>query len=148
MKKWSIPLKNMYELEALSRLLTADKDVNSLSVDTLSYIGDAVYELFFRLKTLSEAKRRTGYQHELLVKLVNASGQSQALVEIEELLTEEDKKVVNRGFNSRGAKRRGNDIEYRRATALETLVGYLYIKGDFVHLEEILSKVVADVLAR
>ncbi|AKI98226.1 Mini-ribonuclease 3 [Kosmotoga pacifica] len=132
----------------MSRLLTVDYDVDEFSTDTLSYIGDAVYELFFRLRTLKEAKRRTGYQHELLTKLVNARGQSRALEFIDKLLTIEDRRVINRGYNSKGAKKRGNDIDYRRATALEALIGYLYVKGDFAHLEEILSKVMASVSTR
>ncbi|OAA31257.1 hypothetical protein AT15_07110 [Kosmotoga arenicorallina S304] len=146
MKKWLDPLRSTCDLDALSRLLTVKQDVNSFSVDTLSYIGDAVYELFFRLKTLKTAKRRTKYQHDLLTKLVNANSQSRALEEIDEILNEEDRKVINRGYNSKGAKKRGNDVEYRRATALEALIGYLYIKGDFGHLEEILLKVVDSVL--
>lgn len=116
-----------------------------LSIDSLSFVGDAVYSLYFRIKTLRSAKRRTGYQHNLTLLYVEAKGQRKALEAIEQFLSEEERIIVRRGYNSRGAKRRGDDRDYKCATALEALVGYLFLKRRYGRLEELLEKVENDV---
>lgn len=116
-----------------------------LSIDSLSFVGDAVYSLYFRIKTLRSAKRRTGYQHNLTLLYVEAKGQRKALEVIEKFLSEEERIIVRRGYNSRGARKRGDDENYKCATALEALVGYLFLKGRYRRLEELLEKVENDV---
>ena len=123
----------------------ADVSPEELSIDSLSFIGDAVYSLYFRIKTLRLAKRRTGYQHNVTLLYVEARGQRKALEKIEKFLSEEEKNIVRRGYNSRGAKRRGDNKDYKCATALEALVGYLFLKGRYRRLEELLEKVEKDV---
>ncbi|HNS66186.1 MAG TPA: ribonuclease III domain-containing protein [Mesotoga infera] len=117
-------------------------DPERLSLDSLSYVGDAVYTLFFRLSTLSRAHRRAGVQHDIVSEYVSARGQHRALEILMPLLTKEEKSLVRRGYNSRGAKKHGDDEDYRMATALEALVGYLYLKGELGHLRELLERVV------
>ncbi|MFO7881374.1 MAG: ribonuclease III domain-containing protein [Kosmotogaceae bacterium] len=120
-------------------------DPEDLSIDVLAYVGDAVYELYFRLHTLKNVQRRTFYQHQLTKNYVSAEGQSEALKEIWEQLTEEYRDIVKRGYNSKGAKRKGDDKDYKRATGLEALVGYLFLKGKIHQLSSILHKVSQNV---
>lgn len=113
-----------------------------LSLDSLSFVGDAVYTLYFRLATLSSAHRRAGYQHNIVSRYVSASGQREALELLRTHLSEEEKSLVRRGYNSKGAKKHGDDDDYRLATGLETLVGYLFLKGDLERLKELLKRVI------
>ena len=117
-------------------------DPERLSLDSLSFVGDAVYTLFFRLNTLSKAHRRARFQHDIVTEHVSARGQRKALEVLIPLLTDEERSLVRRGYNSRGAKKHGDDEDYRMATALEALVGYLYLKGELGHLRELLERVV------
>ena len=52
---------------------------------------------------------------------------------------EKEKDIYKRGFNSKNAKKRGNDLNYRKSTGLETLIGYLYISKNFERLKYILD---------
>ncbi|TYB95658.1 MAG: Mini-ribonuclease 3 [Kosmotoga sp.] len=116
-------------------------DPEELSTDVLAYIGDAVYELYFRLYTLRNAKRRTFHQYQITKNYVSAEGQSKALKEIWDQLSKECQNIVRRGYNSKGAKRKGDDRDYKRATGLEALVGYLFLKGKNHQLLLILHRV-------
>lgn len=151
----SIASTNIFETEGPTglqylnnSLFETGVDPESLSVDVLSFVGDAVYSLFFRIQTLKHSRRRSSYHHSLTAQYVKASGQSEALKKIDELLLPEDRAMLRRGYNSKGAKKHGDNEEYRRATGLEALVGYLFLKGEKKHLKELFEKVIEDVPAR
>lgn len=139
-------LMNIFDKEADNEkrgaLFPNATNPESLSLDSLSFVGDAVYTLFFRLVTLSTARRRAGFQHDIVTEYVSASGQRKALEILTPFLNSEELSIVRRGYNSRGAKKHGDDEDYRRATALEALVGYIYLKGDHNHLKELLERVI------
>ena len=68
--------------------------------------------------------------HRRAIHLVCAHAQSQALLRIEETLSEEEAAVVRRARNTKQAPPKNADAgEYHRATALEALIGYLYATG-------------------
>lgn len=111
--------------------LMSDRDARMLSPQRLAYIGDAVHDLFVRTElVLSGAKE--GDMHRSAVARVRAGAQAQALARIQPLLTEEEADVVRRGRNAHahhGAPKRTNPAEYKQATGLEALLGYLYLTG-------------------
>jgi len=82
-------------------------DPERLSLDSLSYVGDAVYTLFFRLSTLSRAHRRAGVQHDIVSEYVSARGQHRALEILMPLLTKEEKKkkALSEGVTTPGGPR-------------------------------------------
>ena len=98
---------------------------------TLAFVGDAYFGLLVRLK-LAETERPIGELHSLSVKLVNANAQALGVAEIEPLLTEEEAAVYRRGRNAHpGHTPKNADVgDYHRATGLEALFGYLYLKGE------------------
>lgn len=65
--------------------------------------------------------------HKEAVEKVRAAYQSKAVDVILPLLTEEEADIMKRGRNatSNTVPKSSNPIEYRRATSLETLFGYL-----------------------
>lgn len=155
LKKSSKVSTNIFEAEGpqglqylKDSLFETEVDPEALSVDVLSFVGDAVYSLFFRLQTLEHSRRRSSYHHRLTAKYVMAAGQSKALEEMDGLLLPEDRAMIRRGYNSKGAKKHGDNEDYRRATGLEALVGYLFLSGQNKHLKELLEKVIEDVSAR
>ena len=106
--------------------LTVDQ-VLQLSPGVLAYIGDAVYELYVRSTLLFPVKPIDRY-HRQVVKQVCAAGQVEQISRWLNHLDESEKEMVRRGRNSAvGASRKANPQQYRKATGLETLVGYLYL---------------------
>jgi len=82
-------------------------------------------------------QRLQTYHHQV-VQRVRAETQAQYLAWLQPQLTEAEREIVRRGRNaaSRGPKRL-NPAIYQDATALETLLGYLYF-ADTERLETLL----------
>ncbi|MBR6767313.1 MAG: ribonuclease III [Clostridia bacterium] len=105
----------------------------------LAYLGDALYDLHVR-KNLLARGGRVHALHKDAVKLVCAHAQSEALERLLPELTEQESAVVRRARNAHQAPpRNANPADYHRATALEALLGYLYIMGQNERLEQILA---------
>ena len=115
-----------------------------LSPGTLAFLGDAVYELFVRKKLVETANMPVKKLHLLAVEKVRASYQSNAYSIIEEYLSEEEIAVWKRGRNANGVKapKNADPVEYRRATGLEALFGYLFLQGKTQRLEELFNIII------
>lgn len=110
----------------------------------MAYLGDALYDLHVR-KNLLARGGRVHALHKEAVKLVCAHAQAEALERVLPVLTEAESAVVRRARNAHQAPpRNANPAEYHRATALEALMGYLYITGQSQRLEEMLSLALPD----
>ena len=105
---------------------------------TLAYLGDGVYELLVRDLVLRKGNRPHGVLHREATEYVSARGQSDALEKILPLLTEEEATVFRRGRNSDAVGGKNSDvIQYKRATGVEALFGYLFLCGQTRRLEEL-----------
>ena len=100
-----------------------------LSPLNLAFIGDAVYEILVRQMLLKNGSMPQGKLHNKSTSLVCAKAQSNAYNVIADELTEEETAIFKRGRNSAtaGVPKHSDPIEYRRATGIETLFGYLYL---------------------
>ena len=97
----------------------------------LAYIGDAVWELLVRSRIIYKG-RSARHVHKDAVACVNAHAQSEALRRIEAQLTEQEADIARRGRNAHAhhaAPKNQDAADYRAATALEALIGYLYLTG-------------------
>ena len=104
----------------------------------LAYLGDTVYDLYVRSHLVNHGGR-VGALHRRAVRYVCAHAQCEALGRVESMLTDEEAAVVRRARNVRQSPPRNADpAEYHRATALEALIGYLYVTGRHERLEQIL----------
>jgi ribonuclease-3 family protein len=105
----------------------------------LAYIGDAVYELAVREHLLQGGVCKIGELHDKTVSYVRAERQSILATEIETLLSKEEKDVFRRGRNAKGGHQPSHASvgDYRRATGLEALIGYLYLKQEREQLDKI-----------
>lgn len=117
-------------------------DARRLNPLQLAYIGDTVYDLLTRSRLLYR-----GYNlhhcHQVAVTVVNAHAQAEALTRIEGALNEEENAIVRRGRNTHAhhaAPRNQTAMDYQAATALEALVGYLYLTGQEARLLELFRK--------
>ena len=119
----------------------AGTDPREVPVGVLAYIGDAVYELSARMRAAGDLKMPSGAMHARAVKMVRAGAQAKAARCILPLLTEEEQGVYLRARNHAvtSSPRNADPVEYRMATGLEAVVGYLYLHHLDQRLEEILQ---------
>lgn len=114
---------------------------------TLAFIGDGVYELLARNEVL---RRYTSLSpkklHALTVELVRASAQSAGFRRIEGLLSEQELAIFKRGRNATGVAppRHSSAAEYRTATGLETLFGWLYLGGELPRLQQLFALILEE----
>lgn len=97
----------------------------------LAYIGDTVWDLLIRSRLIYQG-RNVRNMHRDATACVNARAQAKAAQCIEEALTEAEADVFRRGRNAHAhhAAPKNQDVaDYRAATGLEALVGYLYLTG-------------------
>ena len=105
----------------------------------LALVGDSVYDLYVRSHLVRKGGRVKDI-HKNAVMHVNAHAQAMALDRIEEMLTEEEAGVVRRARNAKQTPTKNADAgDYHKATALEALLGYLYLTGRTERLNRFLS---------
>jgi len=114
---------------------------DNVPVLTLAYLGDALYELRVREHYIAKGILRTAELHEQVIPLVSAAGQSALWEKLLPLLAEEDIDIMKRGRNAKSPHSRSSVAvgEYRRATGVETLIGYWYIKNEQEKLEKLFA---------
>ena len=107
-----------------------------------AYIGDCIYEIYIRMQLVNNTKLHPHELHVETTKYVKAQAQAQVLTKIEKILTEEEKEIVRRGRNAQNHHLPKNSslAEYSKATALEALIGYLYLSKQDERLSQILEK--------
>lgn len=98
----------------------------NISIRSYAYIGDAVYELFIREKTVFITPNADEL-HKITSSVVKADFHAGLLEKIRDFTTDEEKEIIRRAGNlSVTTKKRKNQKMHRLSTAFEALVGYLY----------------------
>jgi ribonuclease-3 family protein len=107
----------------------------------LAYIGDSVYDLYIRTMLVNTMTASINVLHKTSINFVKAHAQSEIIHSITENLSEHEQYIVKRGRNAKSGTipKNANVTEYKYATGLEALIGYLYLSGDTKRLMEILS---------
>lgn len=113
--------------------------IHAMSSIALAHLGDAVYELLVRSYLCIHGKSTGKALHRATVSLVNASKQAQLADTILPLLTEAELDIFRRGRNSNvhSVPHNTDRSEYQKATALEALFGYLYLKNERKRINEL-----------
>lgn len=130
--------------EGLSKYISLNEtEVMMLNPLIWAYIGDVVYEVYVRSYIVSKSQNSPNDLHRKSIKFVKAKAQSDFLEHILPSLTEEEQNVVRRGRNTKTTHvpKNADMIDYRRATAFEGLIGYLYLMKRFERLDELIKMV-------
>ena len=106
-------------------------DMKAYSPLTLAYIGDAAYELVIRTMGEEKGNRQASQLHRLTTSYVKAQAQAAMIEALEPELTEEELAIYKRGRNAKSytSAKNASILDYRKATGLEALIGYLYLSG-------------------
>lgn len=98
---------------------------------TLAYIGDCVYELYVRSRLICDRDHKVNALHKQATKYVCAGAQAAFFYRVKELLTDEEMEIFRRGRNTKSHVPKNAEMkDYRMATGVEALIGYLYLKGE------------------
>ena len=109
----------------------------------LAYIGDTVFDLYVRTALIDGHGIKAGALHAMAKRRVCAAAQARAAEQVLPLLTEAECSVFNRARNAQPhtVPKNAQPGDYALATALEAVLGYLYLLGDEQSLRRVLSAV-------
>ena len=118
------------------------KDLSSLA---LAYYGDALYEVFIRERVIRlGASPKVDVLNKAGIRYVNAAAQAKAVKTMidEGFLSEEELTIAKRARNHRTATKAKNadPIDYKWATALEALIGWLKLTGQENRMTEVMEE--------
>lgn len=119
---------------------------NSLSPLTLAFIGDSVFGAIVKTVVVLSGNCPANELDKKAVKYIKATSQAKMadfLLE-NEMLTEEENNIYRRGRNAKSPTTAKNASvgDYRKATGLEALVGYLYLQGKQERVVELVRQCV------
>lgn len=125
----------------MSRIENSPCDPKLLSPLALAFVGDGVYDLFVRERLVCEANRPVKKLNEEKVSIVRCSSQTKLVEKLMPILTEEELDVLKRGRNAhtQHIPKNATSADYHSATALEALLGYLYLAGRIERIRELLK---------
>lgn len=121
----------------------SEREVRELSPLALAYIGDACFEILVRSEIL-DVRKNPNKLHRESIRFVRAKSQRELFEKIEENLTEEEIKIFKRGRNAKShtVPKNADPIDYRIATGVEALFGYLYLLKRYNRIREIFKEMI------
>ena len=113
---------------------------------TLAYIGDSIYDIMSREYVMKNHLGKINDLHRTVSTLVSARAQASFMKDILEnnILTDIEESIYIRGKNQKNNSKAKNAsiMEYKLATGLEAVFGYLYLEKNFERLEEMFNYII------
>lgn len=115
----------------------------------LAYMGDSILDLLVKKYFITHSNMQPHKYHVEVSKIVKAVNQADYIDQIMEELSEDELDVYKRGRNTNTHSKAKNATmgQYRKATGLEALYGYLYLKGDMERLQYFVNGMIKQYLA-
>lgn len=131
-------LKELIDKELADKKLEPDK-IRPLA---LAYLGDTILDLYVRSRIVEGTTLHPKEMHQLASSMVNASSQAKMMKHILDLLDEEEREVFRHARNQQSGTMPKNQspIDYKWATGMEALLGYLYLKGREERLYQLMKE--------
>lgn len=123
-----------------------EKPLEEMSTAALAYLGDSIIELCVRETLVKKGVSSAKNLNFSALLFVKAEAQADAMKNILPLLSEEETAAYKRGRNigHTNTPKSATVGQYRMATGMEALFGYLYLKGEKVRINELFSLAYAD----
>ena len=111
------------------------------SAQALAYLGDAVIEVWVRQRLVEQGMSSSRQLNAAALDYVTAPHQAAAMKKILDMLTEEEAAVFRRGRNigHTNLPRAATASEYRSATGMEALMGWLWLTGKKQRVDELVE---------
>ena len=128
---------------------TEQVDAYQYSPLALAYMGDSILDLLVKKYFVTHSNMQPHKYHVEVSKIVKAVNQADYIDQIMEELSEDELDVYKRGRNTNTHSKAKNATmgQYRKATGLEALYGYLYLKGDMERLQYFVNGMIKQYLA-
>ena len=116
-----------------------EQNPNEYSTHALAYLGDCVMELCVREYLVKKGLSSSARLNSEALKYVRGSMQAEAMKNILPLLDEEEEAVFKRGRNvgHTNTPKSATVSEYRSATGMEALFGWLWLAGRHERINEL-----------
>ena len=117
-----------------------DNSLNTYTTASLAYLGDCTIEICVREYLVREVGLSSAAKlNKAALEFVRASRQAEAMKNILPLLTEEENGVFHRGRNMghSNTPKSATVAEYRNATGMEALFGWLYLSKNTDRINEL-----------
>ena len=126
-------------MESYFDIQLTDDQLRAISSIGLAHMGDAVFEILVRTWLCAHGKATGKGLHQATIRLVCAESQAEKAERILPLLTEEEMAVFKRGRNAQvhSVPSHASRAQYGTATALEALLGWLYLQGETERIHEL-----------
>ena len=137
----SMPQQDSFLTQIKEEFQLGEQELNSYSPLVLAYIGDCVYELLIRTLLVGKANCQVSKLHKKAIDYVKAETQAAMIAALMDELTEEEQDVFRRGKNAKPhtIPKNASLSDYRRATGMEAVIGYLYLKDDMKRVIELVK---------
>ena len=124
-----------------ARFGTGEHKASEYSPLALAFIGDAVFDLFVRTYLVEQGNTQVHKLHKRKSEIVKAEAQKNMYFAVRDVLTEEEEAVYKRGRNAKSYSTAKNASvgDYRVATGLEALFGWLYLTEKYDRMLELLK---------
>lgn len=125
----------------LGSMPISQTEASQLNALVLAYVGDAVQDLAVRTYLATHRRANAHTLHVETVQQVCASAQAHTMHRIMDKLTEQEQAIYRRGRNAKSATvpKNADVAQYRVATGLEAVLGYLYLSGKTKRLQAVLG---------
>ena len=116
-----------------------EASASAMNALVLAFVGDAVYTLYMRGELSLSSTAKAGELHRRAAAEINAGKQARNMEALLPHLSEAETAVYKRARNSKTSRAAKNMdvIDYRKATGLEAVIGYLYLSGQDERLREL-----------
>ncbi len=117
------------------------QDIRTYSPLALAFMGDCVYEIIVRTVAVGRGNRQPQKLYQDTTRIVKASNQFKIYDALLTEVSEEERDIMRRGYNAHFHTKAKNATayEYKKATGVEALFGYLYLTGRMERSVELLE---------
>lgn len=119
---------------------------SGISTAALAYLGDCVIELCVRRLLVGSGISHSSDLNARALDFVRAGAQAEAVKQLLPELTDEETAVFKRGRNvgHTNTPKSATQGQYRAATGMETLFGWLYMNGDQKRIDRLFEIAYAE----
>lgn len=124
----------------INNMPLSEQKARQFSPLTLAFLGDSVYELMIRTAIVQQGSTASKNLHNAKIKLVCAFYQARVSEKL--VFTEQEQAIFQRGRNAVSTiPKSASPADYRKATGLEAVFGYLHLSGNAQRLKELFQQI-------
>ena len=114
-------------------------DIKTVSTAALAYLGDSVLEVCVREHLVTQGLSTSAHLNKEALAFVRATAQAEAMKNIIDMLDEDEAAAFRRGRNvgHTATPKSASMSEYRTATGMEALFGWLHLLGKEERIREL-----------